>query len=234
MSASARVLYLHGFASSAQSSKASYFRTRLAEHGIALEVPDFNLPDFSTLTISRMLDQVADAIATRDEGPVVLMGSSLGGFVAVQSAVNNPASVSRLVLLAPALDFSAERVGDLGDRSLDQWRATDRLDVFHYAYGRVIPVHYALFADAQQYRPLDARVNVPVQVFQGRRDAAVDPATVERWTKAQPHAELHLLDDDHQMLASLETIWSETARFLGLTGGLTPAPSRSPDAAPRV
>ena len=234
MSMPARVLYLHGFASSAQSSKASYFRTRFAEHGITLETPDFNLPDFSTLTISRMLQQVADSIAAQDEGPVVLMGSSLGGFVAVQSAINNPASVSRLVLLAPALDFSAERVGDLGDRSLDQWRATDRLDVFHYAYGRVIPVHYALFEDAQQYRPVDARVTVPVQVFQGRRDASVDPATVERWTKTQPDAELHLLDDDHQMLASLDTIWSETARFLGLTGGVTRAPSRSPDAAPQA
>ena len=229
MAGMSRVLYLHGFASSAQSSKASYFRTRFAAYGIALETPDFNLPDFSTLTISRMLHQVADTIA-RDEGPVVLMGSSLGGFVAVQSAVDRPSSISRLVLLAPALDFSAERVGDLGDRSLDQWRASDRLDVFHYAYGRVMPVHYALFADAQQYRPLDARVHVPVQVFQGRRDAAVDPVTVERWTTTQPHAELHLLDDDHQMLASLETIWSETARFLGLT----PAPSRSPGAAPRA
>jgi pimeloyl-ACP methyl ester carboxylesterase len=234
MAAPPRVLYLHGFASSAQSSKASYFRTRFAEHGVALETPDFNLPDFSTLTISRMLRQVADSIAARDEGPVVLMGSSLGGFVAVQSAVDNPSSVSRLVLLAPALDFSAERVGDLGDRSLEQWRATDRLDVFHYAYGRVIPVHYALFDDAQQYRPLEARVNVPVQVFQGSRDAAVDPATVERWTKTQPHAELHLLDDDHQMLASLEAIWVETARFLGLAGSLTPAPSRSPDGEPRA
>jgi uncharacterized protein len=210
-----RVLYLHGFASSAQSSKAAFFRTRLAGHGIALETPDFNRPDFSTLTISRMLGQVADAIAGAD-APVVLIGSSLGGFVAVQSAIDLPGKVSRLVLLAPALDFSADRVGTLGDRGLDQWRATDRLDVFHHAYGRVMPIHYALFEDAQRYRPLDARLDLPMLIFQGRHDTAVDPATVERWAAAQPDAELHLLDDDHQMHASLDVIWTGAARFLGV------------------
>lgn len=224
-----RVLYLHGFASSAQSSKASFFRTRLAEYALPLETPDFNQPDFSTLTISRMLRQVAETIERGDQ-PVVLIGSSLGAFVAVQSALNRAGAISRLVLLAPALDFSAERVADLGDRPLSQWRETNRLDVFHHAYGRIVPVHYDLFADAQQYRPLAARVEIPVQIFQGRRDTAVDPATVERWSGQQPDAELHMLDDDHQLHASLSYIWTEAARFLGLT----PAPSRPQGGVPRA
>ena len=53
-----QVLYLHGFASSPQSSKATFFSTRLAERGIEMMVPDLNQPDFSTLTVSRMLEQV--------------------------------------------------------------------------------------------------------------------------------------------------------------------------------
>jgi uncharacterized protein len=224
-----RAFYLHGFASSALSSKAAYFRARLAEHGITLDTPDFNLPDFSTLTITRMLQHVADALGNSVE-PAVLIGSSLGGFVAVQTALDRPALVDRLVLLAPALDFRADRVGDLGDRSLAEWRKTDRLDVFHHAYGRVMPVHYELFADAQRYHPHAARVSVPVQVFQGRRDTAVDPATVEQWARAQPNAELHMLDDDHQMIASLEIIWREASRFLGLT----PAPFPPRAAAPQA
>ncbi len=160
-----------------------------------------------------MLDHVADAIGESGE-PVVLIGSSLGGFVAVQTAIDRPARVERLVLLAPALDFRAERVGELGDRSVEEWRRTGRLDVFHFAYGRVMPLHYELFADAQRYQPHAARVTVPIQVFQGRRDTAVDPVAVEQWTRLQPDAELHLLDDDHQMHASLDDIWRETARFV--------------------
>ena len=224
------VFYLHGFASSAQSSKAGFFRARFAVHGVTLQIPDFNEPDFSTLTISRMLDQVQRGIEDAGPGPIALIGSSLGGFVAVESAARNPGRVDRLVLLAPALDFSATRVGDLGDRSLDDWRASNTLNVFHYAYGRVVPVHYDLFADAQQYDPLNARVDVPIQIFQGRGDTAVSPDTVERWASARPNAELHLLDDDHQLHASLEGIWAETARFLGLT----PEPSRPPGGARRA
>jgi alpha-beta hydrolase superfamily lysophospholipase len=224
-----RVFYLHGFASSPVSSKAAFFRARLAEHGIALETPDLNLPGFSTLTITRMLEQVARAIG--DGGaPVALMGSSLGGFAAVETAIARPERVDRLILLAPALDFRAERIGDLGDRSVDAWRETGRLHVFHHAYGRVMPVHYDLFADAQRYQPHAARLTLPVQIFQGRRDTAVDPAAVEEWAGRQPGAELHMLDDDHQLHASLDLIWREASRFLRLT----PAPSLPPGAAPRA
>ena len=80
------LLYLHGFASSPLSTKRSFLAARFAEYGIDLQAPDFNEPDFSTLTITRMLRQVLDAIDKEPQEPVVLIGSSLGGFIAVQSA----------------------------------------------------------------------------------------------------------------------------------------------------
>jgi hypothetical protein len=212
-----RILYLHGFASSAQSSKASFFATRLAQHGVRLETPDFNQPDFSTLTITRMIDQVSALIDASPDSNVSLIGSSLGGFVAVQVALRRADRVRRMVLLAPALDFGGNRMQTLGDRGLAEWQQTNRLDVFHYGYGRVMPVHYELYADARRYDALNARLEIPVQVFQGRRDTAVDPETVEKWSRARvPHVKLHMLDDDHQLLGSLESIWTEAARFLGV------------------
>lgn len=207
------IFYLHGFASSARSSKAAFFARKLAEHGVELHTPDLNLPDFSTLTITRMVQQTCGAIDAVD-GPVALIGSSLGGFVAVQAALQRPARVGRLVLLAPALDFGGNRVREMGELGLDRWRETDRLDVFHYGYGRVIPVHYALYTDASRHDSFNARLDIPIQVFQGRRDTAVDPATVERWSNARPNVELHMLDDDHQLLQSLDYIWERAESFL--------------------
>jgi pimeloyl-ACP methyl ester carboxylesterase len=224
------VLYLHGFASSAQSSKAAFFRARLASYAVPLHTPDFNEPDFSTLTITRMLDQVRGTLQELD-GEVILIGSSLGGFVAVQAAVTQPDRVGRLVLLAPALDIGGNRMQDLGDRSIDEWRRTNRLEVFHHAFGRVLPVHFELYTDAQRYDALNARLDLPVQIFQGERDTSVDPATVRRWAEVRRNTEFHLLHDDHQLLGSLDYIWQETARFLNLTPG---RPSPPPDAAPRA
>jgi len=210
-----RVVYLHGFASSSKSSKATFFASKLAGHGISVEAPDLNEPDFSTLTVSRMLIQAGEAIRRGTE-PIALIGSSLGGFVAVQAALQHPARVTYVVLLAPALDFGGNRMRELGGVGLENWKATNQLDVFHYGYGRVIPVHYELYDDARRYDSFNATITQPVQVFQGRRDDAVDPRTVEEWCRARPNVELYLLDDDHQLLGSLEFIWGEMKRFLGV------------------
>jgi len=210
------VLYLHGFASSAQSSKAAFFRSKLTAHGVEVHTPDFNAPDFSTLTVTRMLGQVHDVIESLGPGPVTLIGSSLGGFVAVHAALRDAGRVDRLVLLAPALDFGGNRMRALGDRGIEEWRRTNRLEVFHYGLGRLMPVHYELYADAARYDAFNARVDLPIRIFQGRRDTAVDPETVQRWAEARPTAVLRMLDDDHQLLGSLETIWAETAGFLGV------------------
>ena len=210
-----QVLYLHGFASSPQSSKATFLSRKFAERGVRMVVPDLNEPDFSTLTVTRMLQQVDEALAASDQ-PVVLVGSSLGGFVAVQAALRHPSRITRLVLLAPALDFDGNRLSQLGDRGLDAWKASNQLPVFHYGFGRMMPVHYELYADALGYNALHATLSLPIQIFQGRFDTAVDPDTVARWAAARPNVELHMLDDDHQLLKSLEGIWKEMERFLEL------------------
>lgn len=227
------VFYLHGFASSAKSTKAGYFAGKLRPYGMTLHTLDFNAPDFSTLTVTRMVEQARAAIAAVPEGPAVLIGSSLGGFVAVlragrlkpavtegpTPAADSPTPghpIERLVLLAPALDFSGNRTRDLGDRGLEAWQATGQLEVFHYGFGRVMPVHYELYSDACRYDCVTARLTMPIQIFQGRKDTSVDPRAVEEWARSRPNVELHLLDDDHQLGASLDHIWREMKRFLTL------------------
>jgi pimeloyl-ACP methyl ester carboxylesterase len=102
------IFYLHGFASSPTSTKAAYLSERLHRHGLTLECPDFNQPDFATLTLTRMLEQLDRKIAkTR----ATLIGSSLGGTLAILAASSFGARVERLVLLAPALWTSAVESG---------------------------------------------------------------------------------------------------------------------------
>lgn len=208
-----RAVYLHGFASSARSSKARYFQERLAPYGVALETPDFNEPAFETLTITRMLEQAAAAIA-RPGGPVALIGSSLGAFVAVNAAARTP--VDRLVLLAPALDFAGNRMRELGEGGLARWKATGRLDVFHYGFNRVMAVGYGLYEDAAGYDAMALDLRLPILIFQGTRDTVIDPAVAARFAERRPNVTLRLLDDDHQLLGSLDRIWEESRPFLGL------------------
>jgi hypothetical protein len=220
------VFYLHGFASSAQSKKAAFFADRLRPHGIELQCPDFNEPDFATLTASRMIAQVEAALETRPPGPVALIGSSLGGFVAFHVAARQAAAparprtatrpIDRLVLLAPAFEFGRTPFGGLDADGLERWRQTDRYEVFHYGENRARFIRFAIHEDAQHYDSAGCVLNTPVLVFQGRRDAVVDPVMVQRFASSRPAVSVRLVDDDHLLMSSLDLVWKETAAFLGL------------------
>ena len=217
-----QVFYLHGLASSPDSSKARFLAANLEGHGLHLDVPDLNAPDFATLTTTRMIEQVAALI--RPDQATVLIGSSLGAFVALHLAERLegrelPSPIARMVLLAPAFDFGAAGMGTLGAEGLERWKQEGWLDMPHYAFGDTRRVHYELYADGGRYDSFGVRTTVPTLILQGRRDGVVDPSMVERFAATRSHVQLVMLDDDHQLGNSLDRLWSEVERFLGLGSG---------------
>lgn len=225
------LFYLHGFASSPTSTKGAFFSRHLAEHGLKLHCPDLNVPDFGTVTVSGMIAEVEKQILAEPAAPTAIIGSSLGALVAIelasrwckQCAVGRAGDVAahpidRLVLLAPALDFVRNRQRHLGPNGVEQWKREGSLEVFHYGEGRPRRVHYGLYEDARRYDPYSAYLDFPILVFHGRHDEVVDPASVEAFARSRPNVRLRMLDDDHQLLKSLDEIWRETAEFLGLEG----------------
>jgi hypothetical protein len=218
------VLYLHGFGSSPQSSKALELRVRLAAHGVPLHCPDFNEPDFSTITVSRMVTQVERGLRELPPGPAVLIGSSMGGLVAWHVAARGATGgcpIERLVLFAPALDFGTNRLREFGEAGVEAWRREGWREFMHHATGQPRRVWFELYEDAGRFDSDEVEVSQPTLIFQGRHDTVVDPAMVRRFAGGRPNVTLRMLDDDHQLHASLDTIWRETAAFIGLA---RPAP----------
>lgn len=216
--------YLHGLASSPASGKARYLAEQFAARGLELHCPDLNEPDFSTLTTSRMIGQVSDALRRLPPAPAVLIGSSLGGFVALHVAERAPAElpghpVERLVLLAPAFDFGAPGMRERRADWLAGWQRDGWTEVEHHAYGEARRLHFGLIADAARYDSFAVRSEAPMLICQGRGDEVVDPDMVRRFADARAHVRLLLLDDDHRLAGSIDRIWTETAAFLGIDGG---------------
>ena len=180
--------------------------------------PDFNLPDFETLTVTRMLGQAKEAIAAAGvASPIALIGSSLGAFIALHAAARDAgARIDRLILLAPALDFGGNRLRQLGEHGIDEWRRTGRLRVFHYAHGEPRDVGFELYQDAAGYDALSLDVRLPMLVYQGRHDESVSPVMVEQWANGRPNVDLRMVDDGHQLTESMDEIWKKSCEFLGL------------------
>jgi pimeloyl-ACP methyl ester carboxylesterase len=215
VTAAGHVVYLHGFASSPASSKARRFARELAARGIGFSCPDLNEPSFENLTVTRMLADVGRLVAAAPAGPVALVGSSLGGFVALHAAEQDAAErIDRLVLLAPAVEFGGNRLRQLGEHGLEEWRRAGRIRVFHYAANEEREIGYRLYEDAARYDAFAVRRVLPTLVYQGRADDTVDPASVTRWASSRPHVTVRLLDDDHQLAASMDEIWTGAAGLL--------------------
>ena len=210
------VVYLHGFASSPASSKAMFLKNLLLAHGVEFHCPDLNHPDFSTMTVSRMVKKVQAIIEKLSKGPVVLCGSSLGAFVALHAAERMSRPIDRMILLAPAFDFGRRAVGGLGEEGMARWKDEGWWTFTHYATEKPQRVHYELFRDAAEYDSFGVDRVVPTLIVQGRYDVVVDPDMVEQFSATRPHVDLVMVDDDHQLGASLACIWDETTRFLSI------------------
>jgi len=187
----------------------------LGRFGVEVRCPDLNEPDFRTLTMTRMLEQLGAELADT-RGPSSLIGSSLGGTLAILAAARFASRIDRVVLLAPAVMFGDPDHHLLTRDQIEVWRQRGAYEFFHYGYGEPRVLSYGFYEDSLTYDTFGTLFSQPTLVFQGRRDALVDAADVERFAAVRSNVSLTLLDDDHQLVASLSRIWNNVQPFLGL------------------
>ena len=119
----------------------------------------------------------ADAAAVLDaltEGPQVLVGSSMGGWIALLLALRRPARVAGLVGIAAAPDFTARLEAALPAEA----RAALAQDgVWHRpsAYGAPYPIARALIEEGRRHLLLHAPIAIeaPVRLLHGQQDPDV-------------------------------------------------------------
>ena len=209
----AMLAYLHGFASGPASTKAQLVRARLAALGYELAIPDL-APDFTRQTIT---SQLAIAEALLDSEPAILMGSSLGGYLAALVAARHPERVRALVLLAPAFGFAPRWEAQLGPEVMAHWHRHGVMPVMHYGREREALLSIELLTDARRY-PDEPDPVVPALVVAGRFDDAVPLATVETFARRRPERELVVYEAGHQLTEVLEPMWELIRTFLGRFG----------------
>ena len=203
------VVYLHGFASSPQSSKAQFFRRKFEERGLPIKIPQLDQGNFEGLTITGQLAVVDQAVSGK---PVILMGSSLGGYLAALYATRNP-NAEKLVLLAPALEFPRRWRERFSAEELALWKRGS-LAFFHYGYKSERPLGYGFVEDSVKYQN-QPEFSQPALVLHGIRDSVVPAAVSRKYAARHPNIILRLLESGHELTDVLEELWAETAMFLG-------------------
>ena len=165
--------FIHGYQSSPVGEKAILFKTTLK--AIPITYQDGACED---LVIATALDHISNAI--HNDRHVVLIGSSLGGFLATSTALIHT-TVERLILLNPAVippDIDLQTIQGMPRRILEEM---------------IDP------------RLFEQKIAAEITILRGIHDDVIPDEWILRFAQVQ-NATIHLYDDDHRFTKNLHKL----------------------------
>jgi pimeloyl-ACP methyl ester carboxylesterase len=207
------VLLLHGFASSAQSTKAQYLGPRFkALPQVEFRALDLNPTpkDFEYMTVTGMINRLRQYVLDHRLGAVRIIGSSMGALVGLNYA-HRFGGVEKMLLLAPALSWLS---GGLTGEELAHWEKLGAVPVFHYAFEKEIPLRYDLQVDGLHYlQPVPPPA--PMTIIHGVHDDTVPIDSSRQYAASFPdQVQLVEVDAEHTLNDQLPLIWGYVQSFL--------------------
>jgi pimeloyl-ACP methyl ester carboxylesterase len=181
------LVWLSGFKSEMTSTKASALARHAASHQLELTRFDYSGHGqsggrFEDGTISRWLEEAAAVIEDLTRGPQVLVGSSMGGYIALLLLLRDlerraaGRRICGLVLIAPAWDMTERLMWARFPESVRRQLQETGVHLRPSAYGDgAYPITRGLIEDGRRHlignRPFDPRV--PVRIMHGLLDPDV-------------------------------------------------------------
>ena len=137
--------------------------------------------EFVDGTIGRWLEEAVVVFERFCAGPQVVIGSSMGGWMALLLArelvkrLASPATLAGLVLIAPAPDFTEELMWKGFSPQVRQEIETKGLWLRPSEYGEPYPITRTLIEEGRQHLLLGSAIEVgcPIRILQGAQDPDV-------------------------------------------------------------
>lgn len=203
------VVFLGGFKSDMEGTKALHLEVWARRTGRAYLRLDYSghgqsSGDFLDGAIGDWAEDAQTAIAALTDGPQVLVGSSMGGWIALLAAKAMPGRIAGLVGLAAAPDFTEDGYWARFDAADKARLLQDGVVYVPSDYGEPYPITRRLIEDGRAHLVLRDPLPLPfpVRFLQGTADAAVSTDTALRLLAhaSSPDMRLTLIDGaDHRL-----------------------------------
>ena len=203
------IVFLPGFHSDMEGSKAVFLAGFAAEHGIPMLRLDYSGHGVSG---GRFEDGTiglwtADALAVIDavtEGPLLLVGSSMGGWIGLNIALARPDRVMAYIGIAAAPDFTETLIWGMMPTAIQDKLMAEGVVYAPSDYGDALPLTRALIEDGRQNLLLDDPIALtcPVRLLQGQKDMEVPWHTalsIADKVESQDVRVLLIKDGDHRL-----------------------------------
>ncbi|HPF78191.1 MAG TPA: alpha/beta hydrolase [Alphaproteobacteria bacterium] len=205
------IMFLGGFRSDMEGTKALFLEEKCRARGQGYIRFDYrghgqSEGKFEDACISDWTQDALDVLERCTSGPVILVGSSMGGWISLLLALKKPDRVQAMVGLAAAPDFTRimeERMSNAQKEALNKegfFELPNDYDDAPYIITR------KLIEDGRRNFLLtgDIAINKPVRLIQGMKDADVEWQTAPRIKNAliSEDVEVFLLEEaDHRLSA---------------------------------
>lgn len=197
------ILFLPGYASDMEGTKALAIDGWAEERGAAMLRLDYSGTgssggEFADGTLALWLEEALAALDALTQGPIILVGSSMGGWIALHLALLRPMRIRALIGIATAPDFT-------------EWGFADGDAAVAKGLGR------AFWESGQQLRLLDHEIAIdcPVRLLHGEVDREVPLDIAFRLMRALRSSDVqlnvlkgggHRLSEPHEIRAILDTL----------------------------
>jgi pimeloyl-ACP methyl ester carboxylesterase len=222
------IVFLGGYASDMTGTKASFLSERCREANLSFLRFDYrgnggSSGDFRDGTIGRWRDDAEAVLETLTTGPQILIGSSMGGWIALLLARDRPERVKALIGIAAAPDFTEDLMWL--KLSPDQKQLLQQ-DGFIYEDDAPpdhrVPLTLQLIEEGRQHLLLRAviPVTMPVRLLQGLDDREVPWQHALRITENLASDDIRLTlvkNGDHRLSRpeDLELLWQNVLELVG-------------------
>ena len=200
-------LFLPGYASDMEGGKATAIDAYAARGGRACLRFDYSGTgasggDFADGTLDRWLEEVLALIDRIAKGPVILIGSSMGGWLALLAALRRPDRVAGILGLAAAPDFTHWGFTDTEKETIENEGRLERPRAYDDS---VMVTHRAFWQSGEGLRLLDATIDYkgPVRFIHGERDSDVPAKVAARALQRllSPDVQLRLIKNSGHRLS---------------------------------
>lgn len=214
------LMFFPGYASDMEGTKASALDAFAARHGVSLLRFDYSGTAssegrFEDGTLALWLEEALALIDSLTQRPLVVVGSSMGAWIALHVALQRPERVAALVGIAPAPDFTEWGFAPEVKAMLREGGHVGQPD----REGRATPslLTHGFWRSGQQLLLLDGEIAIdcPVRLVHGEADREVPLEVAFRTLRAIRSADVqlnvikgagHRLSEPHEIDAILRTV----------------------------
>jgi pimeloyl-ACP methyl ester carboxylesterase len=203
------VMFLGGYRSDMEGTKALYLQEKCKKNGQAFIRFDYqghgrSEGDFEEGTIGKWKEDALFVLDQLVEDKVILVGSSMGGWISLLIGKERPEKVAGIVGIAAAPDFTRDIEGSMTSEQAIKMQENGYIEVPNDYSDEPYIFTKSLIVDGEQHSLLDKeyQCSFPVRLIQGMRDEDVEWQKAFRFKNAANDCDVEVLlieDGDHRL-----------------------------------